>query len=265
MTPTAALANRVRVHVLQMVYAASASHVGSSLSCTDILATLYHDIMRVRPEDPAWPDRDRFILSKGHAAASLYAVLAETGFFPLVQLEEFCQDGSSLMGHASHHVPGVEFSTGSLGHGLSVGCGLALAALRDHRPQRVFVLLSDGELGEGSNWEAILFAGMHRLCNLTAIVDRNNLQGFGRVADVLDLNPLQEKWRACGWDVRECDGHSPEQLKQAFGSRADRPLAVIADTVKGKGVSFMEDSLAWHYKSPNAAQLAQAIAEVKPD
>jgi transketolase len=251
-----------------MVARTQASHIGTCLSMADLLAGLYGGALHVDPARPDWPDRDRFLLSKGHGAAILYAVLAECGFFPVEHLATYCQDGSPLTGHANFMVPGVELSTGSLGHGLPVGCGLALAAKRDGRAWRTFVLLSDGELDEGSNWEAILFAGHHRLDNLVAVVDYNKIQSFGSVKEVLDLDPLADKWRAFRWGVREIDGHEHQQIAGAFGAvpfEPGRPSAVIAHTVKGKGVGYMQDKLAWHYKSPNAEQLAAALAELGCD
>jgi transketolase len=259
-----ALARAIREDALRMVYAAKASHIGSSLSMADLLAVLYGGILRVDPARPDWPERDRFILSKGHGAAAGYAALAEAGFFPRVWLETYCQDGSKLAGHLTRGAPGVELSTGSLGHGLPVGAGLALAARRGKLPYRVFVLLSDGELDEGSNWEAVLFAAHHQLDNLVAIVDFNKIQSFGTVEEVMRLDPLAEKWRAFGWATRELDGHDHRAITAALGTiphEPGRPTAIIAHTVKGKGVSFMEDRLAWHYKSPTAEQLEQALAE----
>jgi len=249
-----------------MVHRANASHIGGCLSIADLLAVLYASALRVDPDRPDWPDRDRFVQSKGHAAAILYAVLAERGFFPLSSLDDYCRDGSVLCGHVtSPHLPGVEVSTGSLGHGLSIACGMALAAKRDKRAVRAFVLLSDGELDEGSTWEAILFAAHHHLDNLVAIVDYNKIQSFGTVAEVLDLTPLAEKWHAFHWAVREIDGHHLEAIADAFAAvpfEPGRPSVIVAHTVKGKGVSFMEGDLAWHYKAPDAAQLARALAEI---
>lgn len=259
------LARRTRAHALRMVYAAKASHIGSCLSMADALAVLYARVLRVDPRAPKAPGRDRLIVSKGHAAAALYAVLAEAGFFPVEWLATYCEEGSRLQGHVtSHEIPGVELSTGSLGHGLPVACGLALAAARRGGAQRTFALLSDGELDEGSSWEAILFAGHHRLAGLTAIVDCNGIQSFGAVKEVLDLEPLADKWRAFRWAVAEVDGHDHAALEAALARRdpEGRPTVVIARTVKGKGVSFMENQLAWHYRSPSAEQLAQALAEV---
>ncbi|HEY5313471.1 MAG TPA: transketolase [Pirellulales bacterium] len=262
-----ALGRRIRLHVLRMVYAAKASHVGSCFSVADLLAVLYGAVLGVDPARPDWLDRDRLVVSKGHAAAAVYAALAERGFFPVEWLETYCQNGSRLAGHVNHHgVPGVEVSAGSLGHGLSVACGMALAGRCDERPYRVFALLSDGELDEGSTWEAVLFAPHHGLDNLTAIVDYNKIQSFGTVGEVLDLEPLANKWRAFGWSVREIDGHDYPQLLASLGqlpAEAGRPTVVIAHTIKGRGVAFMENRLEWHYRSPNADQLAAACREIE--
>ena len=260
------LARRIRAHALRMIHRAQVSHIGTCLSMADLLAVLYGQALHVEPGRPDWPDRDRLILSKGHGAAIVYAVLAEKGFFPVEWLDTDCQDDSHLAGHITHQgVPGVEVSTGSLGHGLSIGCGMALAAKQDRRPYRVFVIMSDGECDEGSTWEAVLFAPHHRLDNLIAIVDYNKIQSFGTMKEVLDLEPFADKWRAFRWAVREIDGHDYEQIECALSSvpfEPGKPSVVIAHTVKGKGVRFMEHQLAWHYKSPNAEQLAQALAEL---
>jgi len=260
------LAMRIRGHAVRMVSAANASHIGSCLSAADILAVLYAKILRIDPARPDWPDRDRFILSKGHAAAVLYSVLAERGFFPTEWLDTYCRDGSKLTGHATASVPGVEVSTGSLGHGLPIACGMALAGKRKASPGRVFCLLSDGECDEGSVWEAALFAPQHRLDNLVAIVDHNQLQGFGAVKEVLDLDPFAAKWQAFRWAAREVDGHDAAALEAVLAGvpfEPGRPSVVIAHTVKGKGVAYMENELAWHYRSPNAAQLEQAVRELE--
>jgi transketolase len=258
-------ARKIRAHALRMVYGAKASHIGSCLSMADILAVLYTRILHVDPLDPKNPDRDRFILSKGHAAAILYATLAERGFFLPSELGSFCDRGSRLTGHVSHGVPGIEVSTGSLGHGLPIAVGMALAARADGRSSKVFCLLSDGECDEGSTWEAILFAPHHNLENLVVIVDYNKIQSFGRVSEVLELEPLAEKWRAFRWNTIEVDGHDLVALEKNFLATpqcAGRPTVIIANTIKGKGVSFMEDKLEWHYKSPSVEQLDQALAEV---
>jgi len=259
------LGRRIRQSALRMVHKAGASHIGSCLSAADILAVLYGRVLRIDPARPDWPNRDRFILSKGHAAAALYAALAERGFFPCERLATYCENGSELTGHVNHAVPGVEVSTGSLGHGLPIGCGMALAAKRGGLGWRTFVLLSDGECDEGSTWEAALFAPHHKLDNLVAIVDYNKIQSFGSVKDVLDLAPLADKWRAFRWEVHEVDGHDHREIEEALraaAAAAGRPTAVIAHTVKGKGVSYMEDKLTWHYKSPDDGQLDQAIREL---
>lgn len=259
------LATQIRAHALKMVHRARSSHIGGSLSMADLLAVLYGGVLRVDPSQPSWPDRDRFILSKGHAVAAFYAALAERGFFPLEWLDTFYQDGSHLLGHSTYGVPGVEASTGSLGHGLSIGCGMALASKRDERPYRVFVLLGDGECDEGSTWEAVLFAPHHQLDNLVAIVDYNKIQSLGTVREVLDLEPLAEKWQAFGWAVREIDGHDFTQIESALQSvpfESGQPSCVITHTVKGKGVSFMENMLVWHYRHPSDEELRQALAEL---
>jgi transketolase len=257
------LGRRIRGHALRMVHRARSSHIGTCLSMADVLAVLYARVLRVDPRNPKHAERDRFILSKGHGAAILYGVLAERGFFDVAELDRYCEPGSLLLGHASHHVAGVELSTGSLGHGLPVACGLALAGKREGRPYRVYALLSDGELDEGSNWEAILFAAHHRLDNLVAIVDYNRIQSFGTVEEVLGLEPLADKWRAFGWRVVESDGHDHAALETALRTEPGAPTVVIAHTTKGKGVGFMEDQLAWHYKSPSDEQLADALAQVE--
>lgn len=257
-------ARRIRVQTLRMVHAAKASHVGTCLSIADILAVLYSAVLCHDPQVPSDPKRDRLILSKGHGAAVLYAALAERGFFPFEWLGDYCVDGSPLTGHINHAgVPGVEVSTGSLGHGLGLGCGLALGLRAEAMAARVFVLMSDGECDEGSVWEAALFAPFHRLANLTAVIDYNKIQSFGAVKDVLALEPFADKWRAFGWHVLELDGHDHALLRSALAAKQqEKPTLVIAHTTKGKGVSYMENDLLWHYRPPNDAQLAQALAEL---
>lgn len=261
-----ALAKKIRILALQMVARAKASHIGSALSISDILAVLYADILHVDPADPAMPERDRFVLSKGHACVAVYAALAECGFFPVAELETYGQDHSNLMNHISHKVPGVEFSTGALGHGLPFGGGKALAAKRLRADWRVFVLLGDGEMDEGSNWEALMFAAHHKLDNLIAIIDYNKLQSLTTTELTLGLEPLADKFRAFGWAVREVDGHDHASLKrnlEAVPEQIGKPLMLIAHTTKGKGVSFMENKVEWHYRTPNAEQLVQALAELE--
>lgn len=259
------LAYRVRRHLLLMTHRAGSAHVGTGMSMADLLAVLYTGTLRVDPAAPHDPARDRFVLSKGHGAAGLYAALAEAGFIPVESLETFYKDGSDLLGHASHKVPGVEVSTGALGHGLAMACGLALGLKRDGGSQRVFTLLSDGECDEGSTWEAALFAPHHGLDNLVAVVDYNKIQSLGHVRDVLGLEPFAGKWRAFGWATLEIDGHDHGAIREALTrvpAESGRPTCVIAHTVKGKGVSFMEDKLLWHYRSPDAEELAAALAEL---
>lgn len=261
-----ALATQIRAHVLRMIHRARSGHVGSSLSMADLLAVLYGRVLRVDPSRPGWPDRDRFILSKGHGCAAVYAVLAERGFFPREWLDTYNLDGSHLAGHITHSgVPGVEASTGSLGHGLPIGCGMALAGKRDKHPYRVVVMLSDGECDEGSVWEAALFAHQHRLDNLIAIVDYNKIQSIGTVKEVLELEPLADKWRTFGWAVKEINGHDFSQIENTLLGipfNTGQPNCIVAHTVKGKGVSFMENQVAWHYRYPDDEQLKQALTEL---
>lgn len=258
----------IRTHALRMVHRANASHIGSALGIVEILGVLYGPggLLRVDPSQPDAPNRDRFILSKGHACVALYAALAQRGYFALEELNTYGTDTTRLMAHASHRVPGVELSTGSLGHGLPVGCGLALAAKRMKQGYRTWVLLSDGEMDEGSNWEGILFAAHHCLDNLTILIDANGIQSLGPVETTLNLEPLVQKLEAFGWNCCEVDGHNTEALREALLTRhaqADgRPVALVARTVKGRGVSFMERQVAWHYKAPNAQQLELALQEV---
>jgi len=241
------------------------SHVGAILSMADIVAVLYGSVMNIDPADPRKADRDRFLLSKGHAGAGVYAALAEVGFFPVENLRTHYQDGSKLSGHVSHKgIPGVEFSTGSLGHGLPVGTGMAYSAKLRGAGHRVFVLLGDGECDEGSNWESILFAAHHQLDNLVAIVDFNKIQSLASVSETLALEPFADKWRSFGWHVEEVDGHDHAKLRERLETSAPgKPTCVLAHTTKGKGVSFMEDSVLWHYRSPQGEELAAALQELK--
>jgi transketolase len=262
------IAQRLRARAVQMVHKSKASHLGSCLSMADLVACLYWDALHIDPTRPDWADRDRFFLSKGHGAALLYAALAERGFFPVEELEQYCQSGSRLTGHATSGVPGVEISSGSLGHGLPVACGVALAAKREELPFRTFVIASDGELDEGSNWEAILFAPQHQLDNLVLIVDYNKIQSFGRTKDILDLDPLADKFKAFRWAVNEIDGHDIAQIVNTLHAtpfEKGRPSAIIAHTVKGRGVVAMQDQLAWHYKTPTAEQVQAAMVELGVD
>lgn len=260
-----AASQAIRRRVLQTIDHAGLGHIGGDFSVTDILVTLFHAVLRIDPAAPRWPERDRFILSKGHCAAALYAVLADCGFFAPGRLAHFAGPLSPLNGHPNRRkIPGVETNTGPLGHGLPVGVGCATAAQIGGQTWRTFVVLGDGELQEGSNWEAAMYAAHRRLGGLVAIVDRNRLQQGARTAETNDLEPLADKWRAFGWAVSAIDGHDHDALFELLAAPpGDRPRAVIANTVKGKGVSFMEDGVEWHHKVPNAAQLAAALEELK--
>jgi transketolase len=261
------LSKQIRVHALNMTSRGGSSHIGAALSVADILAVLYAGILNVYPSNPKHPGRDRFILSKGHAGAAVYATLAECGFFPVEKLKTHYQDGSDLSGHVSHKgIPGVELSTGSLGHGLSVGAGMAKAGKLRGAKFRVFVLLSDGECDEGSNWEAILFAAHHKLDNLVAVVDYNKIQSLAPVGDTLALEPFADKWRSFGWHVVEVDGHDHDQLREAMSGRSMvkyQPTCVLAHTIKGCGVSFMENTVLWHYRTARGEELAAALRELE--
>jgi len=260
---TKELSDLIRIDALKMVTAAKASHIGSALSIADIVAVLYGQVLNVDPRYPKLSGRDRFILSKGHACVALYAALAHCGFFPLQDLSTYGNSYSILMNHISHKVAGVEFSTGSLGHGLSFGAGKALFAKKQKQDWKVYVVMSDGELDEGSNWEALMFAAHHQLNNLTAIIDYNHLQSLTSIQNTLGLEPLVDKFRSFGAEVYEVDGHDHEQLLASFQRPTTAPKVVIAHTIKGKGVGFMENSVLWHYRSPSEAQLAQAILEIQ--
>ena len=258
-------AQAIRRRALTMVFEARLGHPGGDLSVADILATLYFGVLNVDPLAPQAPGRDRLILSKGHASAALYATLAEVGFLPSASLATYMKPLSALNGHPNrNYVPGVEANTGPLGHGLPIAVGVAIAGRIDGAAYRVFIITGDGELQEGSNWEAAMLAGYRRLVNLTLIVDRNRLQQGARVAETNEVEPLADKFLAFGWDVVEADGHDPAALLDVFAPRADqkKPLCVIARTIKGKGVSYMEDQVAWHHGIPNQAQLDQAMAEL---
>lgn len=261
------LTREMRREIIEISHRNHGSHVGSSFSIIDILAALYFNVMRVYPSRPWHSNRDRFVLSKGHAALALYAVLAHRGFFSAKRLQTFLKDGSLLVGHPeSRTLPGVEATTGSLGHGLSVAAGMALAAKRSGRRNRVFVLLSDGECDEGEVWEAALFAAHHKLDNLTVIVDYNKLQAFGTTNTVLELEPFVSKWESFGWSVREHSGHNFAALTKTFSLvpfTKGKPSALIAQTTMGKGVSFMEDQLAWHYLEPTKEHLDRAQKELQ--
>lgn len=257
------LATLVRKNIVQLTFQNRASHVGGAMSIADVLSVLYAEIMNYSVKDFNWQNRDRLFYSKGHACTALYSVLQNVGFFSEEDLATFTHDGSFFTSHVNHKIPGIELSTGSLGHAFSVGCGTALAAKRKSADWHTYVIVSDGELNEGSNWEAILFAPHHNLNNLTLIVDYNKIQSFGTTKEVLELDPLAEKFRAFGWETAEIDGHNHNEIIQAFGKRnGKKPLAIIAHTIKGKGVDFMEDKLLWHYKSPSEEEFNAALKQL---
>jgi transketolase len=253
-----------RKEMLRIIKNAGAGHTGGGLSCMDILSVLYNRILRVSPQSIAHADRDRYVQSKGHCVEALYVVLADRGFFPRDKLDTLCRYQSHFVGHPTRKIPGVEQNTGALGHGLSFCVGLALALRQDESTARVFTLMGDGELAEGSVWEAAMSAAHFRLDNLIAIVDRNTLQITGRTTDVLSSEPLDKKFTAFGWHTRTVQGHDLEALTSAMSapSPAGQPTVIIADTVKGKGVSFMEDVGKWHHGVPNDEEYARAIAEL---
>lgn len=252
--------------LLKYIKHANAGHTGGSLSCIDILNVLYNRILNVSPEHPEDPDRDRYIQSKGHSVEALYVVLADRGFFPESDLETLCRYGSHYVGHPTRKVRGIEHNTGALGHGLSVSTGIALAAMMDRKNYRVFTLLGDGELTEGSNWEAALTASHYKLNNLTAIVDYNHLQITGPTRDVCNTDPLEDKFRSFGWHVENIDGHDLKEMTGAFSSvplSSEKPCCFIAHTVKGKGISYMENEKKWHHGVPDENQYNLAMEELE--
>jgi transketolase len=261
------ICKRIRRHIIEMTGAAKSGHPGGSLSAVEILVTLYNGVMNHNPADPQSPDRDRFILSKGHAAPVLYSVLAECGYVPADQLNTLRKLGSIYQGHPDKRfIPVLEASTGSLGEGLSVGVGMALAARLDKRPYRTYVVLGDGEIQEGQIWEAAMFAAFHKVDNVVAIVDYNRIQLDGFVKDIMELEPLADKWRAFGWNVIELDGHDIPALQAAFAQAAavkGKPTVLIAHTIKGKGVSFMENNPKFHGMAPTAAEVEAALKELR--
>lgn len=263
------LAWLIRRHGLEMTHLSRGSHIGAIFSLAEIMATLYTGVLNVNPADPAMPDRDRLILSKGHAGAAVYAALAERGFFPVEELKTHYANGSRLSGHVSHKgVPGVEFSTGSLGHGLPAAAGMALGAKKDHAPWRVYCVLGDGECDEGAVWEAALQARQFALDNLIAVVDFNRMQSLDFCENTLALEPFADKWRAFGWRAIEADGHDVDALRAAFDEAkgnlgGGQPTVIIAKTVKGKGVSFMENNILWHYRTPQGEEYEAALKELE--
>lgn len=259
------LAKEIRKISLRMVVSSRASHIGSALSITDILSVLYFDILNVNKSKLNDPERDIFILSKGHACVSVYAVLGLLDFFPITELDSYGKNDSNFMNHISHKVPGVEFSTGSLGHGLPFATGKALASKISKITNKIFVILGDGELDEGSNWEALLFASHHKLDNLIVIVDYNNLQSLTTVKDTLNLEPLKDKFESFGSHVMDVNGHDHLALNKVINEAInikEKPVVIIANTIKGKGVSYMENKVKWHYSTPNDAELEIAINEI---
>lgn len=261
------LAERIRRDALEMTHISHGSHIGSVLSVADIVAVLYNDVMKIFPDAPNNDNRDRCILSKGHAGAVMYAALAEKGFFDVKELTTHYSDGSRLSGHVSHKgVPGVELSTGSLGHGCCVGAGMAMAAKKDGKSHKVYVIMGDGECDEGSVWEMALFANHNRLNNLVVIVDHNKLQSLDTCENTLELINLAEKWRVFGWNVIEIDGHNHDEIRIALQlPPSDKPTCIIAHTVKGKGVSFMENQVLWHYRDPQGENYDMAVKELEKD
>jgi len=255
---------QLRKALLHAICGAGAGHTGGGLSCLDILNVLYNRVLKVSPETFSSPMRDRYVQSKGHSVEALYVVLADRGFFPKAELETICHYKSHFVGHPTRHIPGVEMNTGALGHGLPICVGMALAARMDNAPYRVFTLLGDGELAEGSNWEAGLAAAHYKLDNLVAILDHNTLQITGHTKDVMNNEPLDEKWRAFGWNVRTVNGHDYAQLTKALTDAPEpgKPTFIIADTVKGRGVSFMENVTKWHHGVPNDAEMKQALSDL---
>lgn len=258
----------LRMAILKAIYGGKSSHIGSALSAIDIIYYLYKRVLNVDPKNPNKSDRDRFILSKGWAASALYAVLAHKGFFSEdFFVKNYCRDGSPLIGITTlGGVPGIEATTGSMGHGLPIGIGMAIAGKKAQKSYKVFVLISDGELDEGSTWEGVFFAGHHKLDNLVVVIDYNKLQSFGSVKEILDPEPLKDKLRAFRWSVREINGHDFSDMQKVFSKiplEKGKPNFIIAHTIKGKGISFMENNNVWHYKPPNKEQFEQALNELQ--
>lgn len=260
------LAWNIKRHGIEMTHISKGAHIGPILSVSDIIAVLYADILNYDPKEPNSDKRDRVILSKGHAGAAIYAAIAECGFFDVEELKTHYANGSRLSGHVSHKIPGIDFSTGSLGHGLSVGAGMALAAKKDKKNHKVYVILGDGECNEGSVWEAALFANHFRLDNLVAIIDHNNMQSLDFCDNTLEITPFSEKWSSFGWNVKEVDGHNHDELREALKSvenEGNKPTLIIANTVKGKGISFMENNVLWHYRTPQGEEYDAAVKELE--
>ncbi|MCK5617504.1 transketolase [Candidatus Pacearchaeota archaeon] len=260
------ISREIRRRILEISYRTRSSHIGSSMSTIEILVALYFRVLNVDPANPKDPDRDRFILSKGHASLALYSILAKKGFISEKCLSGFAVNGGTLEHHPNKDLSkGIETSTGSLGHGLPTGVGMALAAKHDERNHKIYALLSDGELNEGSTWEAIMFASHHKLDNLVAVIDYNKLQALGYTNDIINLEPLSQRWTSFGWAVKEIDGHDFQQLFEAFESlpfTENQPSVIIAHTIKGKGISFMENKLLWHYRVPSNEDYEKGLKEL---
>ena len=263
------LAWLIRRHDVEMTHVSGGSHIGAVMSVADIMGVLYADILHYRADEPKWDGRDRIIMSKGHAGAALYAALAECGFFPVEELLTYYQNDSRLSGHISHKVPGVDLSTGSLGHGLGVAVGMAVAGKQDQKSHRVFTILGDGECNEGSVWEAAQTAAHFQLNNLVAIVDHNHMQSLDYCERTIDCGAMAERWRAFGWNVIELNGHDHDALRAALTTVSDKPTAIVAHTVKGKGIPFMEMDILWHYRFPHDGWeydcAVNALHEHKPE
>ncbi|SIQ41815.1 transketolase [Halanaerobium kushneri] len=258
-------AAQIRRDLLKMIVNAGTGHTAGSLSNTDIMTVLFYEVMDIKVDDPDWDDRDRFILSKGHSVESYYTILADKGYFDKEELNTFCQYKSRLIGHPNNKVPGVEMNTGALGHGLAIAAGMAKAAKMSKKNYKVYTLMGDGELAEGSVWEAALAASHFKLDNLVGIIDRNNLQITDNTEKVMGLEPLAEKWKSFGWEIIEVDGHNYQELINAFTKSSEikgRPTLILANTIKGKGVSFMENKAEWHHGLPSEEELAQALEEL---
>jgi len=266
------LAWKIRRHGIEMTHLSGGSHIGAILSVADIIAVLYASVMNYRADEPGWNMRDRMILSKGHAGAAVYAALAECGFLPVEKLKTHYANGSRLSGHVSHCLEGVDFSTGSLGHGLSVGAGMALAAKKDGKKHKVYVVLGDGECNEGSVWEAAMFSNHFRLDNLVVVIDYNHMQSLDFCENTIEMGSMSNKWEAFGWNVKEVNGHDHDELNNVLSNvenKDKKPTVVIADTVKGHGVSFMENDILWHYRFPHDGweydNAVKELHEQKPD
>jgi len=259
-------ATQTRIAILNMIYQGKGGHIGGALSCTDILVALYYAVMRIDPKHPNWESRDRFVLSKGHSVEGLYAILADLGFISETELGSYRGFHSRLIGHPTNNVPGIEVNTGALGHGLSVGVGMALAGKMDRKDYKVYALMGDGELAEGSVWEAAMAGSHYKLDNLIGIVDRNRLQIGGNTEDVMALEDLKAKWQAFGWEVLDGDGHDFQTLVGMLARIpvvSGKPHVIIANTIKGKGISFMENQSGWHHRVPNDREYAEALHELE--